>query len=290
MGAEENRGLLTFTTDFGLSDYYVAAVKGTVMRLAPGSQVVDVSHLISPGDLAAGAFVWAAAVPWFPPGTVHLAVVDPGVGSERRILVARTGDAWLVCPDNGLLTHLLDRGLPVLPSAVREVRVVEKSDLYLHNFPHSPGQTFHGRDRFAPVAAWLLRGGPAAELGPVIQDPRRLPFRPPRREPGRLAGEVIHVDTYGNAVTNIPSAWLPRPWPRVVSTIGGSGGRTVRHLATHYQEIPPGEAALLPGSAGTLEVSLNGSDLARQWNIQRGCGIDIEFTALGEGPARGAAE
>ncbi|HEX2224075.1 MAG TPA: SAM-dependent chlorinase/fluorinase [Thermoanaerobaculia bacterium] len=285
MGAEENRGLLTFTTDFGLSDYYVAAVKGTVMRLAPGAQMVDVSHQIPPGDLAAGAFVWAAAVPWFPPGTVHLAVVDPGVGSERRILVARTEDAWLVCPDNGLLTHLLDRGLPILSSAVREVRAVEKSDLFLRN----PGQTFHGRDRFAPVAAWLLRGGPAEELGPVVHEPRRLPFQPARREPGRLTGEVIHVDTYGNAVTNVPSAWLPRPWPQVVSEVGevgevgGHGGRTVRHLATHYQEIPPGEAALLPGSVGTLEISLNGSDLARQWNIQRGSGIVIESTALREG-------
>jgi S-adenosylmethionine hydrolase len=266
--------LLALTTDFGLADYYVAAVKATVLRLAPGTQVVDVSHQIPAGDLGAGAFVWAAATPWFPAGTVHLAVVDPGVGSGRRILVARTENAWLVAPDNGLLTFLLDGGLqgglPILSAGVLSVRAVEREDLYLKN----PGQTFHGRDRFAPVAAWLLRGEPAEALGPEIHDPRRLPVQPPRREPGRLFGEVIHVDTYGNLVTNLPAGWLPRPWPEVRAEIAG---REVRRLATHYQEILAGEAALLPGSVGTLEASLNGNSLARHWNIHRGSGILVEF-------------
>ena len=262
--------LLTLTTDFGLADYYVAAVKATVLRLAPGTQVVDVSHQIPAGDLGAGAFVWAAAVPWFPAGTVHLAVVDPGVGSGRRILVARTATAWLVAPDNGLLTFLVERGLPILSEDVRSVRAVEREDIFLQN----PGQTFHGRDRFAPVAAWLLRGEPAEALGPEIHDPRRLPVQPPQSEPGRLSGEVIHIDTYGNLVTNLPAGWLPRPWPPVRAEIAG---REVRRLVTHYQEIPAGEAALLPGSVGTLEVSLNGNSLARHWNIRRGSRILVEF-------------
>jgi S-adenosyl-L-methionine hydrolase (adenosine-forming) len=192
--------LLTLLTDFGVEDYYVAAVKGTVLRLAPGipgTQIVDVSHEVPPGDVATGAFLLAAAVPWFPAGTVHLAVVDPGVGSGRRILAAQTSSAWLVLPDNGLLTHVLHKG------AIQSVRSVERSDLFLPG----PGQTFHGRDRFAPVAAWLLRGSSEEGLGPEVGDPVRLPFEPPRRENGQLHGQVIHIDRYGNLITDIPSEW-----------------------------------------------------------------------------------
>src|SRR5437588_11052452 len=148
--------LLTLLTDFGSSDYYVAAVKGTVLRLAPGTQLVDISHQVEPGDVAGAAFLLAAAAPAFPTGTVHLAVVDPGVGSRRRILAAETASgSSLVAPDNGLLTPLLGGA---------RVRAVERGDLYLE----SPGATFDGRDRFAPVAAFLLRGGAPAELGPEI--------------------------------------------------------------------------------------------------------------------------
>src|SRR6185369_6039340 len=140
--------LLTLLTDFGLDDYYVAAVKGTVLRLAPGSQIVDISHQVPPGDIETAAFLLAAAFPSFPAGTVHLAVVDPGVGSSRRILaVGIRGGSWLVAPDNGLLT-------PLLVDA-ESIHSVDRSELFLAG----PGHTFHGRDRFAPVAAWLLAGG-----------------------------------------------------------------------------------------------------------------------------------
>lgn len=271
--------LLTLTTDFGLDDYYVAAVKGTVLRLAPDARIADVTHRVPAGDVAAGAFVWAAAVPWFPEGSVHLAVVDPGVGSRRRILVARTERAWLVAPDNGLLTYLLDGSLPPGAAAVREIRSVE-SDVGVGTglFPPGPGQTFHGRDRFAPVAAYLLRGEPAEALGPEIGDPRRLPVEPPRREADRLEGEVIHVDTYGNLVTNIPSDWLLSCRTARMEV----EGHATEQLVTHYQEIPSGEAAFLPGSLGTLEVSLRGEDLARRWSVGRGTRVCV--TALGARP------
>jgi hypothetical protein len=269
-------GLLTLTTDFGLEDYYVAAVKAVVLRHAPDTRILDITHLIPPGDIAAGAFVWAAAMPWFPNGGVHLAVVDPGVGSRRRILVAVTETGWLVAPDNGLLTHLLDATLPVLPAASRvlSVRSVEREDLFLPG----PGQTFHGRDRFAPVAAWLLRGGAAEELGPEIEDPLRLAIEPARREPGVLSGSIIHIDIYGNVVTNIPSSWVggsERPDVNVEVD-----GRTIRRLVTHYEEISPGEAAILPGSAGTLELSLRGESLSRQWNIRRGSGVRVQISEM----------
>ena len=254
--------VLTLLTDFGTSDYYVAAVKGTVLRLAPGSQIVDISHEVPSGDIATGAFLLSAAVPWFPEGTVHLAVVDPGVGSRRRILVARTDTASLVLPDNGLLTLLL------LQDAVRSIRSVEKTDIFLPG----PGQTFHGRDRFAPVAAWLLRGERVEELGPEIEDPVRLQLEPPRREPGRLSGQVVHVDRYGNLITDIPAAWLPEGPCRAEI-----GGRPVTRRAGHYAEIPDGEAALIPGSLGTVELSLKGDDLARRWGVERGASVRIAW-------------
>lgn len=254
--------LLTLLTDFGVEDYYVAAVKGTVLRLAPGTQMVDISHDVAAGDVANGAFLLAAAAPWFPAGTVHLAIVDPGVGSGRRILAARTTSAWLVLPDNGLLTHLLHQG------AVEAVRSVERSDLFLAG----PGQTFHGRDRFAPVAAWLLRGNPMVDLGPEIGDPVRLPMEPPRREQGQLDGQVVHIDRYGNLITDIPSGWLPEGgWRAEVA------GRQVVRKVSHYAEIADGEAAVIPGSLGTLELSLRGDALAARWAVERGAPVRITW-------------
>jgi S-adenosylmethionine hydrolase len=194
---------------------------------------------------------------------VHLAVVDPGVGSGRRILVVRTSTAWFVAPDNGLLTPVLD--------GAASVRAVERSDLFLPG----PGQTFHGRDRFAPVAAWLLRGGSETDLGPEIMDIRRLPAPSPRREPGRISGRVVHVDRYGNLITDIPADWLPAA-PCRAQVVGELSGEQFASLrVSHYAEIPVGEAALLTGSLGTLELSLNGDDLARRWGVSRGAAVQV---------------
>jgi S-adenosylmethionine hydrolase len=170
----------------------------------------------------------------------------------------KTPAAWFLAPDNGLLTPVLDGAL--------SLRSVEKSELFLPG----AGQTFHGRDRFAPVAAWLLRGEPLAALGPEIDDPHRLAIPPPRQERGRLAGRVAHVDRYGNLVTDIPAAWLP-PGPCRAEV----AGRVAALRASHYAEIAAGEAALLPGSLGTLELSLRGDDLARRWSVGRGAAVEI---------------
>jgi S-adenosyl-L-methionine hydrolase (adenosine-forming) len=251
--------LLSLLTDFGTADYYVAAVKGTLLRLAPGTTLVDISHEVPPGDVETGSFLLRAAVPSFPDGTVHLAVVDPGVGSGRRLLAVRSGAGLFVAPDNGLLDPFLDGA---------EVRSVERGELFLP----SPGQTFHGRDRFAPIAASLLRGEGLERLGPEIRDPVRLAASPPRREPGRISGRVIHVDRYGNLVTDIPAGWLPPG-----SCRAEVAGHATSRRAGHYAEIPPGEAAMIPGSLGTVELSLNGEDLARAWKAGRGAGVEITW-------------
>ncbi len=254
--------LLTLLTDFGLDDYYVAAVKGTVLRLAPGTQVVDVSHQVAPGDVAAAAFLLAAAAPAFPTGTVHLAVVDPGVGSRRRILVAESAAGLLVAPDNGLLTPLLEGA---------RVRAVERNDLFLQG----PGATFHGRDRFAPIAAFLLRGGPPADLGPQIEDPVQLQRQPPARQPGLLSGRVEHIDRFGNLVTDIPAGWLPRPVPRLLARVGS---HTAAQFVDHYEQIPRYGVAVLIGSLGTLELAMNGEDLARRWGVVSGAAVQVRWS------------
>jgi S-adenosylmethionine hydrolase len=273
--------LLTLLTDFGLDDYYVAAVKGTVLRLAPGTQLVDISHQVEPGNIAAASYLLAAAVPAFPAGTVHLAVVDPGVGSRRRILVAETAAARLVAPDNGLLTPLLDGA---------RVRSVERADLFLQ----APGATFHGRDRFAPVAAFLLGGGSPADLGPEIADWVPLSRTPPRRAPGLLSGVVVHIDRYGNLVTDIPAAWLPRPGdgaapaaaanaphaphaPKAPEIVARVGSHTAVRLAGHYEEIPRYGVAVLVGSLGTLELAMRGEDLARRWGVEAGAAVQVRW-------------
>lgn len=253
--------LLTLLTDFGLTDYYVAAVKGTVLRLAPGTVLVDISHDVPAGDIETASFLLAAAFPSFPAGTIHLAVVDPGVGSERRILAARTASSLLLAPDNGLLTPFLDR--------VEEVRSVERPDLFLV----SPGQTFHGRDRVAPTAAALLRSEPFASLGPVVDDPVRLPVPPPRRASDELMGRVAHIDRYGNLVTDIPAGWLPAGPCRVEV-----GCHAAKHHVACYADIPPGAAAFLSGSLGTIELSLNGESLSQRWGVTRGTAVRVVWS------------
>ncbi|HTG35154.1 MAG TPA: SAM-dependent chlorinase/fluorinase [Thermoanaerobaculia bacterium] len=228
-----NMPILALLTDFGTADYYVAAVKGTLLRLAPGTTLVDVSHEVLPGDVETAAFLLAAAASSFPDGTVHLAVVDPGVGSGRRMLAVRTAAAFFVAPDNGLLTPFF--------SDTAAVRAIERADLFLP----SPGQTFHGRDRFAPAAAFLLRGERFEELGPEVGDPVRLPAPPPQRHAAQLTGRVIHVDRYGNLITDIPAGWLP-PAPAAprsgVMPRGGGSPITPRSRGTR-RRCSPGPSA-----------------------------------------------
>jgi S-adenosylmethionine hydrolase len=283
--------LLTLLTDFGLDDYYVAAVKGTVLRLAPGTQLVDISHQVEPGNIAAASFLLAAALPAFPAGVVHLAVVDPGVGSGRRILVAElatggpagaggpataanpagagqgaagAGGCCLLAPDNGLLTPLL---------AGARVRSVERDDLFLHG----PGATFHGRDRFAPLAAFLLRGGSPADLGPEIGDPVVLARTPPRREPGLLAGAVVHIDRFGNLITDIPAAWLPPSETVTAPVVARVGSHSTARFSGHYEAIPRHGVALLVGSLGTLELSMRDENLARRWGVETGDAVQVRW-------------
>jgi S-adenosylmethionine hydrolase len=253
--------LCTLLTDFGTADWYVGALKGTLLRLAPGVVLVDLSHDVAPGDIAAASLLLAGAAPTFPDGAVHVVVVDPGVGSARRLLAVRAAASTFVAPDNGLLT-------PFLSGAA--VHAVERADLYLD----APGETFHGRDRFAPIAAAILRGTPLDRLGPRIDDAERLASPQPEsdQERGVARGRVVHVDRYGNLVTDIPAAWIRDR--RVRATIGTI---EVRRSATHYAELEPGVPALLVGSLGTVEIALRDRSAAAVLGLGRGDAVTIEL-------------
>lgn len=226
--------IVTLLTDFGMPDGYVAEVKGTLLRLAPGVILVDVTHDVPPGDVAAAAYVLGRVWHTFPEGTVHLAVVDPGVGTARRALAAASGGHRFVAPDNGLLSGVLAR-----PSA----SVVA--------FVPSPGAnpTFHGRDVFAPAAAALARGAALADLGREISDPVRLPRPKLVREGGDVAGQVVYVDRFGTLVTNIPAS-------RIVQAASVRMGVYDLVLHTTFADVPVGDPVAFIGSGGTLEIAV----------------------------------
>lgn len=263
----------TLLTDFGLRDWYLGVMKGTLLRLAPGTVLVDLGHQVDPGDVATAALLLAASAPVFPEGTVHLAVVDPGVGSSRRMLAARVGGQVCVAPDNGLLDCLLAGATDPAPGArAAPVHAIERPDLYLE----SAGETFHGRDRFAPVAAALLVGASLESLGPPIDDPVTLGLPPPAfdRGRGRITGRVVHVDRYGNLITDVPVRWIERELLRArVGTL------EVRRRATHYAEVDHGEPALVVGSLGTLELALRDQSAAAATGIARGAPVTIDLAA-----------
>jgi S-adenosyl-L-methionine hydrolase (adenosine-forming) len=245
-------GILTLTTDFGSEGPYVAAVKGVILSLAPGTQIIDVTHAVAPQNVLEGAFVLAEIDETFPAGTVHLGVVDPGVGTDRRLIAALISGQWFVVPDNGLISGVT-RLHP--PESIHELvnpalrRAIVSS-------------TFHGRDILAPAAAHLLRGGDPAELGPARSDFITLRnFRPTEDAYGPV-GEVLFRDAFGNLITNIPADRLanapPEAWTVEIS------GERIQGLTRTYGESPTGSLVALVGGTGWLEVAVVNGDAAQQ--------------------------
>jgi S-adenosylmethionine hydrolase len=254
-------GILTLTTDFGPDGPYVAAMKGVVLGLAPGTTLVDVTHAIAPQNILEGAFVLAGLVDAFPAGTVHLAVVDPGVGTERRLIAASIADQWFVAPDNGLLSGVM-RGR-------RSHQIREISNPALRRAVVS--ETFHGRDILAPAAAFLLRGGDPEELGPPLDKVIRLANFEPRADDAGLIGEVIFRDTFGNLITNVPADRLADApsWSVEIAR------ERIDGLSRTYADHPPGTLIALIGSTGWVEIAAVNGDAARQ--LSAGPGTTVWF-------------
>ena len=248
------RAVITLTSDFGLADPYVAAMKGVILSLNPDAVIVDVSHAVRPQRIEQGAFLLEAARPYFAPGAIHVAVVDPGVGTERRALALRTPFGMFVGPDNGVLS-------PALPEESRQTapegggRIplpegtagVSLTDPRYQRLPVS--HTFHGRDVFAPAAAHLSLGVAPASLGEPVADAFALPpFRAPRQADGSLAGRVVHVDGFGNLITDVRGGDLPAGEVTVEVR-----ERTIVGPSRAYAE---GTAlTALVGSFGSLEIA-----------------------------------
>lgn len=255
------RMIVTLLTDFGAADGYVAEMKGAVLRLAPGATLVDVTHEIPLGDVAAAAYVLGRTWRAFPEGTVHLVVVDPGVGTARRAIAAEAGGHRFVGPDNGVLSRVLEAG---------GVRVVAL------RVGATASPTFHGRDVFAPAAAWLLAGEPVTSFGTEVKDPVLLP--PPRLERcgDELIGEVVHVDRFGTLVTSVPGSDV-------------SVGATVRvaghdvPLGRTFADVAPGALVAFVGSGGTVEVAVRDGRAEEVLGVERGA--EVRMSARGSSPA-----
>jgi hypothetical protein len=249
-----NMTIITLTTDFGLRDGNVGVMKGVIWGLAPEVRIADLSHTIGPQDVREAAWVLKRAVPYFQDGTIHMVVVDPGVGTARRPMAARLGTQYFVGPDNGVFTRVLAR-------AEREGLPVDLVHLDRPRFwREHVSNVFHGRDIFAPVAAHLARGVPLAELGAPLADPVRLALPEPARTPEGLRGEIAHVDHFGNLATNITRADLAGR-DRVRVRVAGV---TLSELVYAFGDRPPGTLVALYSSTDDLMVSVvNGSAAGR---------------------------
>lgn len=247
--------LITLTTDFGTGDFYVAAMKGAMLRHCPSAVFVDVTHAVPRHDVLFGAIMLERAIAAFAPGTVHLAVVDPGVGTARRLLVARWPqlDQTIVCPDNGLIGWAWHRHGPA-----------ECHELIWR--PASASPVFHGRDILGPAAAMLAAGTPLDQLARPCVDPVSLPARPAVTKDQAV---VIHIDHFGNATTNVPEVLAVQVSHAVVQ------GRTVGPLRQTYGEVLPGEPLILIGSSGLLEVAIREGSAARDLGLAVGDRIEL---------------
>jgi S-adenosyl-L-methionine hydrolase (adenosine-forming) len=260
------RPVITLLTDFGSADHYAGAMKGVMFGICPDVQLVDISHEIASYAIAEAAFTLSQAWTCFPTGTVHLAIVDPGVGSARRPILVEAGGHYFVAPDNGLLTMLYDA---VPEHEVREIT----TDKY---FRQPVSRTFHGRDVFSPVAAHLANGIDPAEFGKRIEDYVRLDFaRPARSGENTWTGTILKVDHFGNLITNFDS----ETWLRLAADLFEMkiGTCVVSRMASSYAQMQPGDLFVIGGSAGFLEVSINRGSAWKAVDARSGDTIELRL-------------
>ncbi|HEV2198237.1 MAG TPA: SAM-dependent chlorinase/fluorinase [Bryobacteraceae bacterium] len=257
--------LITLTTDFGTSDHFVGAMKGVIAAIAPTARVVDITHEITPYNILEAAFVIAQAAPYFPKGAIHLIVVDPGVGSGRRAVLAEAGGQFFVAPDNGVLSMVLARG-------PHKVRAISNVKLALKHV----SRTFHGRDIFAPAAAHLARGAKPAQFGKLIHDHVRIEgIGPVEIGPNAWRGAILKADRFGNLITNfhVEEFSAIKTNPFVVRV----GGAQIRRLALTFADTKRGELAVVVGSSGYLEIVANQASAAHQLDCVAGAPLGLEF-------------
>jgi S-adenosylmethionine hydrolase len=250
--------LVTLLTDFGAQDAFVGTMKGVLLSLAPDVTVVDLTHQVPPQDIRAGAFLLHTARRFFPPGTVHLAVVDPGVGGPRRPVAARIGDSCYVCPDNGLLSYVLAEN-----TLTRAVTLDNPA-----YWRPSVSRTFHGRDIFAPAAAHLARGVSLETLGTPTDTLHTFPLSQPQVSGDALTCHVVYADVFGNVFTDLTEDAADAG--DLSRCVVEAGGRHIAGLADSYSAVPEGEPLALFGSSGRLEVAVRNGSARRVLGLQVG--------------------
>ena len=258
--------IITLTTDFGLGSPYVAAMKGVILSIHPAVRLVDLSHSIRPQDVRGAALLLADGTGWFPAGTIHLAVVDPGVGTERRIVYAQIGDQQYLCPDNGLLSRLTLKARPA------RIISLENGEHWLPRV----SATFHGRDIMAPVAAQLSLGMEPNRLGPPLAELVPLDWPPPRIGPREIAGTVLWIDAFGNLISDITTGMLATIGDQRQATIEVQG-HAVLGIDRTYSDRAAGGLIALVGSGGYLEVSAVGASAAGKIGAEVGAPVTVRW-------------
>jgi S-adenosylmethionine hydrolase len=257
--------ILTLTTDFGTKDGFVGTLKGVIWSICPPAQIADISHSISPQNVLEGAFALWRAYAFFPSGTIHLAVIDPGVGTSRRPVAMQLGEHFFVGPDNGLFT-------PMLEDAEQQGELPKIVHLTNQKyFLQEISRTFHGRDIFAPVAAYLANGVPLADLGPYIHDPVRLQMPKPEKTPDGWRAHVTVIDVFGNLTTDLPAVAMTG----IKNVTIHIHGREVRELVTSYGEKRTGELVALVDSENYIEVAIVNGSAAKILGAQVGEIIEV---------------
>ena len=256
--------IVTFTTDFGAGDGYAGAMKGVVLSLAPTAQLVDITHGVPPQDVAAGAAALAQAAPLFPPGTIHIAVVDPGVGGERADILIEAGGSLFIGPDNGVLS--------LAAHAPRRIYRIESS--MFRRDPVSP--TFHGRDVFAPTAGRLASGARAPDAGPLIDTIVELTAPPLHKQGGVIEGQVIHVDAFGNLITSLPAELFAVGEPTDLQIeVEGTEGLFTPVFGRTFSDVPSGALIGYVGSGGHLEIARRDGSAAARVGAGRGATVRV---------------
>ena len=253
--------IITLTTDYGTNDHLVGTLKGVILKINPDVTIVDITHNVTPFDLLDGALAIGSAYSYFPPKTIHVVVVDPGVGTERRPLLVSAQNQYFVAPDNGVLSVIYERE--------KETLVVRHANVE-HYFLQPVSKTFHGRDIFAPVASWLSKGWQTPSMGDEISDYKKFAIPRPKEADGALKGAVLRADAFGNLVTNFRSEDLPE------SALNGGaiqlqvGTHQVSRLVGTFAQGNNGEPIAYLGSSGYLEIAVNKANAARTLNLGRG--------------------
>ena len=269
--ARPSAPLITLLTDFGTADYFVAAVKGVILGANPAARIVDITHDIPPHDIEAAAFTLLAAYSSFPPGTVHVAVVDPGVGSERRPILMKLGDQYFVGPDNGVFSYVREK---------HETSGEAAELFHLTNqkyFRHPVSATFHGRDVFAPVAAALSLGVQPDELGTeTVEFVHLASLQPMTGDDGKLTARIIHIDRFGNCVTNLTQDDLTAEII-AAGAILRINGKSVRSFRNYFAEETASRHKLFAiwGSAGFLEIAATNESAAKLLKAKRGDAVIV---------------